>query len=148
MRALLVGCVLVAVLGPACSGISKREADPIDIERVPKSTPLPPPAITRAALTDVLSRSPGSFLQRMPVRPALQGGRFLGFEVLALYGNAPPHPDGVHVGDIVTEVNGVRIVRPAHLMKLWRGLRRADQVDVSVIRRGNPVRVTYRIIDQ
>jgi|GEM_PF-4834169 type II secretory pathway component PulC len=109
----------------------------------------PPSVVDRTILDAVLSDGPGRFLQRMPVTPQRQGNAFIGFRILALYGQSPdaePAANGVHVGDVVTAVNGVSIRRPDDLMRVWKGLRNARQIVVDVKRRSKLLRLIYPIV--
>ncbi len=143
---LLAVATALALPVTGCSGAA-REAEPIVIE-MPKHKPLPPPTILRRHLHDVLRGGAGRFFARMPVRPHRVGRRFIGFKLLDLYGHAPPHPDGLHVGDVVTAVNDMPIARPEQFMKVWETVGVARTIEVDVMRREQPMRVVYRIVDQ
>lgn len=108
-----------------------------------------PSVVDRTILDAVLSDGPGRFLQRMPVAPQRKNNAFIGFRILALYGqpsDAEPTANGVHVGDVVTAVNGISIRRPDDLMRVWKGLRNARQIVVDVQRHSKPLRLIYPII--
>jgi len=136
--------MLLATLSCAAT---PKEAAPLDIVRKPpKATPRPL-VVQRRVLNEVLSRGPGRFLQKMPVQPARIKGSFVGFQVLSLYGGHAAHPQGVHIGDVVTAVNGVNIRRPDHLMSVWSNLKKARSIRVDIIRKHRPLRITYRIIN-
>ena len=108
-----------------------------------------PRVVDRMILDAVLADGPGRFLQRMPVAPQRQGNAFVGFRILALYGqpaNAEPAAGGVHVGDVVTAVNGIAIRRPDDLMRVWKGLQSASRIVVDVQRQSAPLRIIYPIV--
>ncbi len=139
--------LLSIALTPGCATIP-READPLPIERIAKPKPVPPLIIRRAHLHEVLRKGPGRFLARTPVEPARTSGRrFVGFRLLALYGGGAPHPDGLHVGDVVTAINEMPIARPEQFMKVWQVVAHAPAIEIDVIRDRRPIRVTYRIVD-
>jgi type II secretory pathway component PulC len=124
-----------------------REAAPLNIKRVPPKRHAQPLIIKKRFLYDVLNRGPGRFFERMPVTPHRMQGRFVGFQIMQLYGRAAPNPDGIHVGDVVTAVNGISIRKPDHFMRVWDGLKKARTISIDLIRNSRPRRVTYRIVD-
>lgn len=132
---------------PLSCTTAPREAEPLSIERAPAPLPRPPPTIRRAALDDVISKGAGRFFARMPVEPYRMGQRLVGFRIVQLYARSTPHPEGVHVGDVVTAVNGQPISRPEQFMKVWNAVREKTTIEVDVLRQQQPVRITYRIID-
>lgn len=144
---------VVAALAGCASAPAEPELEPTPLDELVRRTPAPQdtedagaPTIRRAALDVVLERSPGWFLRRMPVEPARIKRRFVGYRILALFRNARATPGGLRVGDIVLAVNGVGIKKPSHLMRVWKGLKRADRLDVDVLRGGQRVRVSYAIV--
>ena len=145
MRIALIVITCLGLLG-GCS-TAPREAAPIQIERPPPMAPIEPPAIRRAALQDVLQKGAGRFFARMPVAPHRVGNRLIGHRVLTLYAEAEAHPAGVHVGDVVTAVNGLPIARPEQFMRVWSQLARAESIAVDVLRDQQPVRIVYDIVD-
>ena len=146
-----VGATLLlasALLVASCS-TAPREAAPLDIESAPDSQILPagPPTISKVAYENALAQSPGHFFQRMPVTPVLAGKRFIGYSVIALYGDVAPHPEGVFIGDVVTKVNGLEINTPDNFHKAWVAARGRRTLTVDVLRNNTSRRITYRIID-
>ncbi|MFT7621959.1 MAG: type II secretory pathway component PulC [Myxococcota bacterium] len=142
-----VPVLIIASLLTACA-ITPREAEPLPIEKVRRPVRVEPPMIRRGDLQEVLSKGPGRFLARMPVEPYRASNRsFVGFRVLALYGGLSPHPEGVHVGDVVTAINKMPIARPEQFMKVWEGAAAAPVIEVDLIRSQQPMRIVYRIVD-
>ena len=140
MRAAALALVLVAC------GPHAHEAEPIDIEELrPPTRQFGPPTISRAVLEEVLSRGPGRFFERMPVRPVRTGSKFVGYEIVELYGNAVPHPDGLRPGDVVLAVNGHPVARPEQFMSLWQQVKSAAEIRVDLLRKGEKRVVAYRI---
>ena len=140
--------ILLGCLQSSCA-TAPREAAPLDIERTPSTNTLPagPPTLSKVAYENVLTQSPGHFFQRMPVTPVLTGRKFVGYSILALYGDARPHPEGVFVGDIVTRVNGTEINTPEKFHQAWKAARGRRTLEVEVFRENTLRRITYRIID-
>lgn len=148
-RAVQVAAVALVGLSmlTACGTTSPREAEPLQIEREAPKARTAPLVIQRSALMDVIAKGPGRFFERMPVTPHLVGRRFLGYRVLELYGRAGPHPDGVHVGDVVTQVNAMPVSRPDEFMKVWKSAPERDSLVVDVLRGDRRLEITYRIVD-
>ena len=143
-----LGLFLIGCFNTGCSTVP-REAAPLDIQRAPKTRTLPagPPTLSKVAYENVLTQSPGHFFQRMPVTPVLTGRKFVGYSILALYGDASPHPEGVFVGDIVTRVNGTEINTPDKFHQAWKAARGRRTLEIEVFRDNTLRRITYRIID-
>ncbi|MFT5429514.1 MAG: type II secretory pathway component PulC [Myxococcota bacterium] len=140
--------IIVLVLGlTQCATTEPREAEPLQIERKPAKVDYGPLVLQRTGLQDVLSKGPGRFFERMPVTPHLVGRRFVGYRVLELYGRAKSHPDGVFVGDIVTQVNTLPVSRPSEFMKVWNSAGERGTLVVDLIRGGERREITYRIMD-
>ena len=150
MRRLIAFVFVIGVLG-SCA--TTQNADLLPLEPAVSTTAddgSEPLVFDRLILDAVLSDGPGRFLQRMPVQPAHSKEGFLGYRVLALYGQdaqSQPHPDGVYVGDVVTAVNGVSIRRPGDLMKIWNSLPEAKHVVVDVQREAKHIRITIPIVN-
>lgn len=138
--------VLIASFSICCS-TTVREAEPLDIEEVAPKPRHGPLQIRRAALVDVLRKGPGRFFERMPVAPYRVGRTLVGFQVVALYARANPHPDGVQVGDVVTSVNGQKVLRPEQFMDVWGSVAQADAISVDILRQSQRRTVVYRIVD-
>jgi type II secretory pathway component PulC len=147
MRIAPLALISFAVLLTSCA-TTQGEAEPIHIKK-PKRIATQTLRISRGELNRVLSDGPGRFLQRMPVMPHRIKGRFAGFRVLAVYGKSQrptSRTRGIRVGDVVTAVNGVRIVRPADLMRVWSGLKTARYLKVDIIRRNRHRSIVYPIV--
>jgi len=150
MRRLLATLILIGCFG-GCATTPNADLLPNE----PALTPLgdndvEPLVVDRLILDAVLSDGPGRFLQRMPVQPAHGSKGFVGYRILALYGqdaDTQAHPDGVQVGDVVTAVNGVSIRRPGDLMTIWNHLPQAKRVVVDVQRNARAVRISIPIVN-
>jgi S1-C subfamily serine protease len=104
--------------------------------------------LSRAAILPVLDAGLGRFLQGVSTEQVLEGGRFVGFRVLALYPNdARFRAVDLRAGDIVTRVNGTSIERPERAFEVWNGLRVASELVVDY-RRGTEARtLRFAIVD-
>ena len=150
MRRLIAFVLSIGILG-SCATTQNGDFLPLEpADSTIASDSAEPLVVDRLILDAVLSDGPGRFLQRMPVQPAHSKNGFVGYRVMALYGQdavSEPHPNGVYVGDVVTAVNGVPIRRPGDLMKIWNSLPDAKHVIVDVQRAAKPVRITIPIVN-
>ena len=72
-------------------------------------------------------------------------GAWPGFLSSAFWSHPLPRECRSQPGDIVTEVNGVRIENPQQGMAVLRKLMNASEINLTVIRNGEPVQVQQRI---
>lgn len=95
-----------------------------------------------------LSAGPGAFLQRIDVKPALDGGRFHGWRIVALRGGPSAWGSAdLEPGDVVTRVNGHPLERPEQAIVPWRSLAIASELRVGYERDGKPRELRYEIKD-
>jgi type II secretory pathway component PulC len=147
MKTLRPFVVLLALVMASCATTS-REAEPLNIQELTPAKSAPAPlVIQRVKLNQVLSRGPGRFFQRMPILPYKKAGRFVGFQIVALYGQAAPHPNGLHVGDVVTAVIGKAVTTPDQFMKVWQTMRKAQTLSIELVRNDRPLRIDYPIVE-
>jgi type II secretory pathway component PulC len=145
LRTLII--VLITLTLAACA-TATREAEPLEIrELIPEKATPSPLVIQRTTLTKVLSRGPGRFFERMPVTPYKAAGRFVGFQIVAVYGQVAPHPNGIHVGDVVTAVNGKPVRTPGQFMAVWNGMKKAGVLQVDLVRGQQLLRIDYKIVE-
>jgi type II secretory pathway component PulC len=105
-------------------------------------------AIRRSAVQDALSAGPGAFLQRLTVdeHPVFLGGKFHGFRIAALRGDAWTGID-LRPGDVVTRVNGFSIEHPEDAAEAFYSLRVASELRVEYEREGEPRELRFGIVD-
>jgi len=65
----------------------------------------------------------------------------------AMYGDNIPHPQGVHVGDIVTAVNGKAVTTPDQFIKVWNEMNKAQVLRVELVRNEEALRIEYPIVE-
>lgn len=94
-------------------------------------------AVTRAELDAFLDKGPPYVLTIVTFEPMHSDQGFLGFQITEVTSGARAFmTPQIRVGDVVTHVNGVRILRPEHLNEAWRTLDKASSVRVDFLRRG------------
>jgi S1-C subfamily serine protease len=108
-------------------------------------SPAPPGVLWRRDVDAVLDAGLGRFLQHVDVQPEFDQGNFLGFRVVEL--RPPGWWQGVDLapGDVVTQVNGMPIEQPTQAHDAFESLRKADKLEVSVLRAGQKRDLTYII---
>ncbi len=150
MSRFIIVLILIGCFG-GCATTHGSDILPNEPALIPsEDSTVEPLVVDRLILDAVLSDGPGRFLQRMPVQPTHSSKGFVGYRILALYGQdaeTQAHPDGVHVGDVVTAVNGVSIRRPGDLMTIWNNLPEAKRVVVDVQRNSRAVRINIPIVN-
>lgn len=103
--------------------------------------------VTRAHLDQLLDLGPQRFLQDVQLVPALDAeGDAVGFRVAALSAEAARlGGQGLAVDDVLIAVNGESILRPEAFFDAWEALRSADEVALSLLRDGNPMRLDAEV---
>lgn len=109
--------------------------------RIAEVAPEPPAVLTRTVLTHAVERGFPWFLVRIEVSPVLQAGRFVGYRLDAARDLRRWNEAGLdlHVGDVVTRVNGGSIERPDAAIGVFQAMRDAQEVTVDVVREGRAV---------
>ena len=100
--------------------------------------------VTRAELDKFLDRGPGYVLTVVAVEPVHSGQGFAGYQIAEVTSEARAFiTPQMRVGDVVTHVNGVRILRPEHLMEAWRSLDKVSAVRVDFTRKAEPMNAVW-----
>ncbi|ROR29578.1 type II secretion system protein GspC [Inmirania thermothiophila] len=114
----------------------------------------PPPAAAAAApagrrslreYRDALLTDPQSVADAVRVEPVSRDGAFLGFRLRPGRDRTLLARLGLRSSDIITEVNGVRLDSPVRALEVLGTLEGTDTVEVTVLRRGRPERLTVRL---
>ena len=108
-----------------------------------------PPTIHRSIVDRIVRAGPGRLLQLVPLNPIFDSRRrFRGFRIVRVYDNsARVLRYGVRPGDELVSVNGVRILRPTHMLALFKLLPNASELQIVVRRAGKPLHVRILISD-
>jgi hypothetical protein len=148
MRAALLAVSVVALwgCGPKVStttptfdedlGPKERAAAPVDeltMERAvaPPGKGMRTGTIARDRLIAILDAGPGAFLRQFEVNARLAGDRFVGWELVQLFGAGTSNPlydVDVQPGDVLITINGKTIAKPDQLQTIWDGLRTSNEV--------------------
>lgn len=97
---------------------------------------LPAPSGGLARLRQQILNNPQQLLNVFSVEPYTQHGRFIGYRLRPGRDRALFALTGLHDGDIVTTINGVRLDTPAKAMSALRGLAQASEASITVLRNG------------
>ncbi len=140
-RTLVLGLLLTACGGAAEAPPPRAASDEAVAAKPHKTTEL-----SRTAVVETVDAGLGRFLQRVDVEPALLGGRFEGFRIVAL--RPADFWAGVDLapGDIVTQVNGMPIERETQAYDAFVSLKTAKTLSVRFIRDGRPRELTLPIV--
>jgi hypothetical protein len=144
------GCGGPSASGPQApvSAAASAPAAPREPARRPR-----PSRIARRDLMPVLSGGLGPFWSRTEVKPALAGGRFRGWQIVAFRWQGTPLGDidldavDLRPGDVVTSVNGRPIERPEQAQACWQALTVAGELRVSYLRGTEKREIVYPIDD-
>lgn len=148
MRALPLFVVVFALIG--CGGEAPPAAAPkaaVAAEAPPPAEPGPKDSVSRASVDAALKAGLGRFLSNLDVEAALEGKKkFVGWRVVELRGAMWTGVD-VHVGDVVTSVNGFKIERESEANKAFQSLSVASEIRVSLVREEKPMELRFSIVD-
>lgn len=101
-------------------------------------------AVSRAELDAFLDKGPPYVLTIVTFEPVRRDGAFQGFQIVEVTREAREFiTPQMRVGDIVTHVNGVRILKPDDLTQAWRSLSKADSVRVDFLRKSDPMHALW-----
>ncbi|MBK8171950.1 MAG: hypothetical protein IPK60_16615 [Sandaracinaceae bacterium] len=104
--------------------------------------------IDRESLNVVLDQGLGRFLSNVETEPARDHEQFVGFRVVRFFENDPRFASvDIHVGDIITRVNGHSIQRPEDAMTVWNELRVASELLVEYVREGERRETRFAIVN-
>jgi hypothetical protein len=104
---------------------------------------VPPGSLARAEVDRVLTMGPPWLLRRVMVDGFSQGGRFVGWQVVALPSDWTVD---LQPGDIVTAVNGRTLERPEDLWSVWSAMAKASELKVAFERSGRAQELTMPIV--
>ena len=104
--------------------------------------------IQKQTLEAILAQGPGWGLSQVQVKPARDGGAFIGFEITSFSPQAaatisPP----LQVGDVITHLNGVRLEQPDDYMEAFNLSRTVTEVRVDYIRAQTASFSTWQVIE-
>ena len=134
------------VLEGAESGLQRPERPPTPTGEVDLA--LAPYAIKRADLNAALKHGPSWPLRLAQLRPAFDGGRFLGYEILSFGPDCTEKMrERLREGDILVGVNKQSIARPEDYMSIWTELPNQPSLVLTMLRDGQSVDLEWPIVE-
>lgn len=85
------------------------------------------------------------FLSQVRIQPSFQNGQPNGFKIAAISTKSPIRQLGFRRGDVVLEVNDISVNNPEDLVNLYRQVQQLENVNVNLLRNGNPLTITYSL---
>jgi type II secretory pathway component PulC len=152
--------VSLALLAAACASSQYPDID----EPMPPGvitsleSPAPPdpslaPAVTqtpgtlaRVDVERIVDAGLGRFLSHVQVEPSLSGGKFKGWNIVALQPRELWSGIDLRPGDVVTRVNGMSIEREMEAYDAFQAVRGASKLEVSYLRQREPRTLSYVIV--
>lgn len=124
------------------------EAPPEVTASAPAAERLSTGTIDRAELVPWLSAGLGRFLQRVEVEAVTEGGKFVGFRIVAIdaQGTGLEKVD-LLPGDVITSVNQQPVERPEQATQVWESLKSAPELVVHYLRDGQVRQLHFTIVD-
>lgn len=105
--------------------------------------------VTKEEIRTFRKKGPSYVFRVVKLEPYRVDGDFEGYEIVGAASEAKEvMSPQVEVGDVVTHVNGVRIARPKHYMKVWKKLDDVDRVRVRLEREGDERFAVWRVVDE
>jgi len=134
--------LVTAGCGPAPAPVAPKKPPPVAVQ--PPSEPSE--GIDRGVLDYVLGEGPVWVLERVPVEPVVQSGKFVGWRVLEM----PLAWSDVDLvpGDVVTAVNAMPVETPNDLWAAWTTLSVASELKIAYLRDEEPREVSLMIHGQ
>ena len=142
---LLVPLALVACAGSEPKAPAAPKA-PVAEAPAPPSEPGPKEAVARSSVDAALKAGLGRFLAYLDVEAQVDKGKFVGWRIVELRGDAWGGVD-LKPGDVVTRVNGFKIERDHEANKAFKSLSVASEIRVNLVREGKPVELRFAIVE-
>ena len=97
------------------------------------------------ALVDAFLVNPLAFSKGARVIPALKDGKSTGFKLYAVRPNSLYAKLGLANGDTIEKINGMALDSMDKALEIYGKLRDAKKLEVALVRRGNPVTLTWTV---
>jgi type II secretory pathway component PulC len=110
----------------------------------------PPHTIYRSEIERALTGGPAYLLRELGPEPFRMEGKFVGWELTAVYPDDPGLCDpgcDIAAGDVILSVNGDRLETPQALTDMLARLPKTDELVVKSLRNEKRRVVTYTIVD-
>lgn len=102
--------------------------------------------VTRADLDQFIARGPSYVLTVVTVEPVHRDGQFQGYQITDVTRGVREFiTPQMRVGDVVTHINGVRMLRPEDFMQAWRSLDKVGQIRIDFVRQSEPMTANWTV---
>ena len=102
--------------------------------------------LTADAVAKFLDRGPSYVLTLVEVEPETEASKLIGYRLATLSPTATKFAaDKLTAGDVVTHVNGVRLVKPDDLMNAWKAVRNSTEIRVDFLRNGQAQNAVWKV---
>ena len=113
---------------------------------VVRSIPTIDSTLPRALFEAALARGPQRIVASVEVRPSLEGGRFIGFQIVRFMTDGDLRDcTSLLPGDVVVTVNREALERPEQFMRAWEVVKTAPVLEIEVIRGGQHLVYRWKI---
>jgi len=89
---------------------------------------------------------PNAMMRSARIVPHMENGEVVGLEVYGIRRSSPLGMLGIQNGDQIRTVNGYDMSSPESALEAYARLRGQDRYTVQLVRRGQPVEITYRVV--
>jgi len=89
--------------------------------------------------------NPACFGRQARIVPYMQDGVVTGFKLFAIRPNTLYSKLGFKNGDVILEINGVKMTNPKDALKVYQEVKDAKTVSIEILRRGKPKALKYVI---
>ena len=100
--------------------------------------------VNRTLLNSVLEDQ-GALMRSARVIPHQEGGQTVGVKLYGIRRNSLLGRLGIQNGDMLRSVNGFNMTEPDEALRAYTRLRNAENLTVSLVRRGQPVNIEYAV---
>lgn len=127
---------------------SRRGGGPV-VKLPPGAVKRPAPntfLLPRAAVAELLAKGLGRLASQARVEPKYVKGKRIGFGISRIRGGSLLETLGLRNGDLLIDVNGVDLGKPASVLGLYALLFRPNaEATLNLRRAGKPLRLVWRI---
>lgn len=144
----------------AAPPVARPVPAPVRVEADPTASPATAPtpivgctamqgnAVKRSALVRTLDAGLGAWLSGVEIEPKVDGGRFRGWLIQAVYPGDPCWSDiDLRAGDVVVKVNRRPIHSPDEAQAVWTALRGAREIVVDFLREGKTRTLRFPVVN-
>jgi type II secretory pathway component PulC len=104
-------------------------------------------SVDRARLLEVLDQGPAAFLAGVKIQPYFLDQRFAGWEIVSFWPRDSRFAAvDLQPGDVITKVNGRKIMKPKQLFDLWSKMREVSEIVVTGKRANEPFELRFQVI--